>query len=117
MRTGRSWNALIGSAADYPQNGANPKPDVASDAANANSARAQRKSRLHLPRLALLDRPPSKLLAIRTGTRKSGQHPFADHGTLKLGKDPKHLEHRLARRRGSVETLLVEEEVNACEDL
>src|SRR5262245_25091911 len=44
-QTGRSSNALIGSAADYPQNGANPKPDVPSDAANANSARAQRKSR------------------------------------------------------------------------
>src|SRR5262245_50605786 len=110
--TGRS-NALIGSAADYPQNGANPKPDVASDATDANSTRAQRKSRLHLPRLALLDRPPSKLLAVRTGTRKSGQHLFADHGAFKLGKDPKHLVHRLARRRGSVEALLVEEEVNA----
>src|SRR5262245_13985129 len=94
-RTGRSSNALIGSAADYPQNGANPKPDVPSDATDADSTRTQRKSRLDLPRLALLDRPPSKLLAVRTGTRKSGQHPFADHGALKLGKDPKHLEHRL----------------------
>src|SRR5262245_54040341 len=107
---GEGSNALIGSAADYPQNGANPKPDVPSDATDANSTRAQRKSRLHLPRLALLDRPPSKLLAVRTGTRKSGQHPFADHGALKLGKDPKHLEHRFARRRGSVEALLVRSE-------
>ena len=90
-----------------------PEPDVPRDATDANSARAQRKSRPHLPRLALLDRPPSKLLAVRTGTRKPGHHPFADHGALKLGKDPKHLEHRLARRRGSVEALLVEEEVNA----
>src|SRR5262245_26095398 len=72
----RCSNALIGSTADYPQNGANPEAYVRSDATDANSARAKRKSRLHF-RLALLDRPPSRLLAVRT--RKSGQHPFADH--------------------------------------
>jgi hypothetical protein len=80
---GTHW-ALIGSAADYPQNGANPEAHIIGDAADANSARAQRKSRLYLPRLALLDRPPSKLLAIRTGARKPGHHPFADQGALSL---------------------------------
>ena len=55
-------------------NGVNSETHITGDAADANSTRAQRKSRLHLPRLALLDRPPAKLLAVRTGARKSGHH-------------------------------------------
>ncbi len=36
-----------------------------------------------------------------------------NHGTLKLGKDPHHLEQGLAAWGGGIQSLLVEVEVNA----
>jgi hypothetical protein len=60
----------------------------------------------------LFDRSPPELLAVRAGTRKTGHYSLADHGALKLGKDPEHLEHRAARGCGCVQTLLVQKQIN-----
>src|SRR5262245_56315473 len=42
-----------------------------------------------------------------------GEHALADHGALEFGENAHHLEHRLPGRRRGVDTLLMQEEVDA----
>jgi hypothetical protein len=49
----------------------------------------------------------------RLGPRKARTDSFLDHAALELGEHPQHLKHRLAGRRGRVEALLVQEEIDA----
>ncbi len=52
-------------------------------------------------------------LALGLGSRQAGLEVLDDHGALKFGKYAHHLEHGLARRRRSIEPLLVQVEIDA----
>src|ERR1700704_3238313 len=52
----------------------------------------------------------AQLCAVRPGASKTRVYSFANDPTLELGKHAKHLKHRFARSRRSIESLLVEEQ-------
>src|SRR5258707_13651024 len=52
---------------------------------------------------------PTESLAFAPSSRKPGTDPLLDHSALEFGKDTHHLKHRLARWRGRIEPLLVQE--------
>src|ERR1700730_9930632 len=54
----------------------------------------------------------AQLFALTTGPRKPGADSFLNHRALELGKYAHHLEHGLAGRRGRVEALLMQEQVD-----
>jgi hypothetical protein len=56
---------------------------------------------------------PAELLALTPGPRQAGTDSFLNYRALELGKHSHHLEHRLAGRRGGVEPLLMQEQVDA----
>jgi hypothetical protein len=62
---------------------------------------------------AVSNGPVSRAYAIGGRARHSGEDPLADHGPFELGEDTHHLEHRLARGRRCVESLLMQLEINA----
>jgi hypothetical protein len=47
------------------------------------------------------------------GSREPSEHPLPDHGPFELGKDAHHLKHCPTGRPGGVETLLMQEEIDA----
>src|SRR6267378_4131918 len=60
-----------------------------------------------------LNPTPAQLCTFRPSASKARVYSFANDPTLKLGKHAKHLKHRFARSRGSVEPLLVKEQTDA----
>ena len=60
-----------------------------------------------------LTRPPAQLRTFRPSASKTRVYSFANDPTLELGKHAKHLKHRFARSRRSIESLLVEEQTDA----
>ena len=52
---------------------------------------------------------PAEALALSPGPRKASANALRDDAALELGEHAQHLEHRLARRRRSVEALLMQE--------
>jgi DNA invertase Pin-like site-specific DNA recombinase len=63
-------------------------------------------------RLCWTDRRPAERLALGARSLKAGLHPFSDHRAFEFGGHAHHLKHRLAGRRGRVELLLVQHEVD-----
>ena len=57
-------------------------------------------------------RRPPQAFALTTGPRNPGADSFLNHRPLKLGENAHHLKHRLARRRGGVDALLVKEKID-----
>src|SRR5713101_7975891 len=55
----------------------------------------------------------AQLCAVRPRASKTRVYSFANDPTLELGKHAKHLKHRFARCRRSIESLLVEEQTDA----
>ena len=55
----------------------------------------------------------SKAFALAHGPRKPGTHSFPKDRALELGEHAHHLKQRFARRRPSIEALLVQEQVDA----
>src|SRR5215470_10344256 len=66
-----------------------------------------------LNRVAVLGGVRTLALDLATHTVEATVDALADHFTLELGEDAKHLEHRTARRRRCVERLCVDVEANA----
>jgi hypothetical protein len=60
---------------------------------------------------ALMVGRPSRL-TLGASPLKACLHSLPDHGAFELGKHAHHLKHRLAGRRGGVEPLLVEHEID-----
>src|SRR5688572_3913239 len=63
--------------------------------------------------IGFLDGSPSELDAFLPRSRESCHDALTDHGPLELREHSHHLKHGSPRWCGSVESLLVEEEVNA----
>jgi hypothetical protein len=55
----------------------------------------------------------TKPLALASCPREASLDALDDHRALELGKDAEHLEHRLARWRAGIETLLMQVKVDA----
>src|SRR3954469_3017310 len=60
-----------------------------------------------------VDEGATTVLAVGLSPSDACVHALADHGTLELSEDAHHLKHCLAGRRRSVDSLLVEKEVDA----
>ena len=60
-----------------------------------------------------LNPTPAQLRTFRPSASKTRVYSFANDPTLELGKHAKHLKHRFARSRRSIESLLVEEQTDA----
>jgi hypothetical protein len=60
-----------------------------------------------------LNPAPAQLRAFRPSASKTCVYSFANDPTLELGEHAKHLKHRFARSRRSIESLLVEEQTDA----
>ena len=60
-----------------------------------------------------IDPRPAELLALRYGALKAGMNTLPDHAALKLGECTADLKHQLAGRRGRVDRLLVEVQIDA----
>ena len=68
-------------------------------------------SQLQYPRFdRRLNPAPAQLRTFRPSASKTRVYSFANDPTLELGKHAKHLKHRFARSRRSIESLLVEEQ-------
>jgi hypothetical protein len=52
------------------------------------------------------------LLVLGPRLRHTGQHALADNRAVKLGERAKHLKHRLTCRRGGIEALLMQVEID-----
>ena len=63
--------------------------------------------------LARCDRGAAKAPPVRFCSREAGVDALDDHRALKLGKDAHHLKHRFARRRGRIDPLLMQVQVDA----
>src|SRR2546421_3868841 len=59
------------------------------------------------------DAPASQLHAIGPGTGEPCIHPFANDAAFKLRKNAEHLKHSSTSGCGSVESLLMQEQINA----
>jgi hypothetical protein len=64
----RSRRARLTFLADQPDHRSDPKPNLSSNAANANALCAQDQRRLHFPGVALLHSTTPKLLTVSTST-------------------------------------------------
>jgi hypothetical protein len=59
-----------------------------------------------------IDPRPAELLALRDRALKTSVDPLTDHAALKLGKSAADLKHELAGRRGGVDRLLIEVQID-----
>ena len=60
-------------------------------------------------------RPPDRIAALGAlgpRSRHTGQHALADNRAFKLGERARHLKHRLTCRRGGIEALLMQVEID-----
>jgi hypothetical protein len=72
---------------------------------------AFRAARIRFSSSAGIDRP-AQPFPFATGPRQPSADSFLDHRPLELGEDAHHLKHRLAGRRGRVDSPLVQEQVD-----
>src|SRR5262249_41441274 len=56
---------------------------------------------------------PAKAFTFTLGPLEASAHALLNDRALELGKDAQHLKHRLAGRRGRIETLLMQKQVDA----
>ena len=60
-----------------------------------------------------IDEGATAMLAVSLGSSNAGIHPLTDHCALELGEHAHHLKHRLAGRCRRVDSLLMQEQVDA----
>ena len=82
----------LGVLADQSDHRSDPKPDLPSNATDAEPLGPQGQRCLHFPGVALLHRTSPKLLPFSTSTSKPGHCALSDHRTLELGEHTEHLD-------------------------
>jgi hypothetical protein len=97
----------------HPQHRAHAYPELAGNSSDPGPRGARRDDRRYLVCIGILKPPAAERDAIGLGPAQAGHHPLADHRAFEFGEDAKHLKHRPPGRRRRIETLLVQEQIDA----
>jgi hypothetical protein len=76
---------------------------------------ATRQGRPHTLSQLVRDRRPAKSFTFTLGPLEASADVLLNYRVFELGKDTEHLKHSLAGRRGGVETLLMQKQVDAAQ--
>src|SRR5262249_32636199 len=110
---GRGDDACVLGAAERAGNalyGARVYVELGRRLSHAHAARQSRPDSLSQ---LIRDRRPAKALTFTLGPLQASANALLDNRVFELGKDAQHLKHGLAGRRGRIETLLMQKQVDA----
>ncbi|HXX73496.1 MAG TPA: hypothetical protein VEI50_00020 [Nitrospiraceae bacterium] len=100
-----------GDPAQNPPYGSRTQSDALADRNHSETLPSAFKHRAKDCGIGLLDLPPSSPLAPRSHTCDAGFDPLLNHRPFELRKDPHQPEERFAGRRGGVDALRVDEDI------
>jgi hypothetical protein len=104
---------VAAASTDAAANGLDPNTELCGNGSQADPASLVGGADGRTPAGWIAGRPIGlPLLVLGPRLRHTGQHALADNRAVKLGERAKHLKHRLTCRRGGIEALLMQVEID-----